>query len=78
MFCLINGTKYDVSQGPESSGSPHVLTLTSSAGTLTGASCEFFRCYGPWAYVTLFRLQGVAGGTETNGGMALNLSLIHI
>lgn len=73
MFCLINGTKYDVSQGPESTGNPHTLTLTSSPGTLTGASCEFFRCYGPWAYVTLFRLQGVAGGTETNGGMALNI-----
>ena len=73
MFCLINGTKYDVSQGPESTGNPHTLTLTSSPGTLTGASCEFFRCYGPWAYVTLFRLQGVAGGTETNGGIALNI-----
>lgn len=73
MFCLINGTKYDVSHGPESTGSPHTLTLTSSAGTLTGASCEFFRTYGPWSYVSLFRLQGVSGGTETNGGMALNI-----
>jgi len=73
MFCIVNGIKYDVTQGPESTGSPHVLTLSASPGTLTGATCEFFRCYGPWAYVTLFRLQGVAGGTETNGGMALNI-----
>lgn len=73
MFCLVNGNYYAVTQGPESTGNASTLTLITSAGTLTGANCEFFRTYGPWAYVTLFRLQGVAGGTETNGGMALNI-----
>lgn len=73
MFCLVNGNYYAVTQGPESTGNASTLTLGTSAGTLTGASCEFFRTYGPWAYVTLFRLQGVAGSTETNGGMALNI-----
>lgn len=73
MFCIINGTKYDVSQGPESTGNPHTISLISSPGTLTNATCEFFRTYGPWSYVSLFRLQGVSGGVETNGGMALNI-----
>lgn len=73
MFCVINGTKYNVTNAPETTGSPHTLYLSSSPGTLTNATCEFFRCYGPFAYVTLFRLQGVGGGVETNGGMALNI-----
>jgi hypothetical protein len=64
---------YPVTQGPETTGNASVITLGSSAGTLTGADCEFFRTYGPWSYVSLFRLQGVAGGTETNGGIALNI-----
>ena len=73
MYAIINGTKYDVSQGPESTGNPSTLTLTSSAGTLTNATVEFYRGYGPWAYVTLFRLQGLGGGVETNGGMAFTI-----
>lgn len=73
MFCIVNGTLYPVTQGPETTGNPSTITLGSSAGTLTGADCEFFRTYGPWSYVSLFRLQGVAGGTETNGGIALNI-----
>lgn len=73
MYCLVNGSYYPVTQGPETTGNASVITLGSSAGTLTGADCEFFRTYGPWSYVSLFRLQGVAGGTETNGGMALNI-----
>ena len=73
MYCLVNGAFYPVTQGPETTGNASVITLGSSAGTLTGADCEFFRTYGPWSYVSLFRLQGVAGGTETNGGIALNI-----
>lgn len=73
MYCLVNGSYYPVTQGPETTGNASVITLGSSAGTLTGADCEFFRTYGPWSYVSLFRLQGVAGGTETNGGIALNI-----
>ena len=73
MYCLVNGTYYPVTQGPETTGNASVITLGSSAGTLTGADCEFFRTYGPWSYVSLFRLQGVSGGTETNGGIALNI-----
>ena len=73
MYCIVNGSYYPVTQGPETTGNASVITLGSSAGTLTGADCEFFRTYGPWSYVSLFRLQGVAGGTETNGGMALNI-----
>ena len=73
MYAIINGTKYDVSQGPESTGNPSTLTLTSSVGALTNATVEFYRGYGPWAYVTLFRLQGLGGGVETNGGMAFTI-----
>lgn len=73
MFCIVNGTLYPVTQGPETTGNPSTITLGSSAGTLVGADCEFFRTYGPWSYVSLFRLQGVAGSTETNGGIALNI-----
>lgn len=73
MYALINGTRYSVSQGPESTGSPSTITLTSSPGTLTNASVEFYRIHGPWAYVTLFRLQGLGGGVETNGGMAFTI-----
>ena len=73
MYCIVNGSYYPVTQGPETTGNASVITLGSSAGTLTGADCEFFRTYGPWSYVSLFRLQGVAGGTETNGGIALNI-----
>ncbi len=73
MFCIVNGTLYPVTQGPETTGNPNTITLGSSAGTLVGADCEFFRTYGPWSYVSLFRLQGVAGSTETNGGIALNI-----
>lgn len=73
MICVVNGTAYNVSQGPESTGSPHTVTLATSPGSLTNVNCEFYRTYGPWSYVTLFRLQGVSGGTETNGGIALNI-----
>lgn len=73
MYAIINGTRYTVTQGPESTGDASTLTLATSAGTLTNADVEFYRGYGPWAYVTLFRLQGLAGGIETNGGMALTV-----
>ena len=72
MYAKVAGTYYNVTQGPELAGA-NKLTLASSAGTLTNVDVEFFRTYGPRSYVTLFRLQGVAGGTETNGGMALNI-----
>ncbi len=73
MYAIINGTRYSVAQGPESTGNPSTITLTSSPGTLTNASVEFYRIHGPWAYVTLFRLQGLGGGVETNGGMAFTI-----
>lgn len=73
MYAIINGTRYTVTQGPETTGNPSTLTLATSAGTLTNADVEFYRGYGPWAYVTLFRLQGLGGGVETNGGMALTV-----
>lgn len=73
MYAIINGTYYNVTNAPETTGSPHTLTLATSAGTLTNATVEFYRGYGPWAYVTLFRLQGLGGGIETNGGMAYNI-----
>lgn len=73
MYAIINGTRYSVAQGPESTGNPSTITLTTSPGTLTNASVEFYRIYGPWAYVTLFRLQGLGGGVETNGGMAFTI-----
>ena len=72
MYAIINGTRYTVSQGPESAG-VNKLVLSASAGVQSNVSIRFFRTYGPWSYVTLFRLQGIAGGTETNGGMALNI-----
>lgn len=72
MYAIINGTRYIVSQGPENAGT-NKLVLSSSAGTQSNVSIRFFRTYGPWSYVTLFRFQGVAGGVETNGGMALNI-----
>lgn len=72
MYAKVAGTYYTVTQGPELAGA-NQLTLSASPGTLTNVDVEFFRTYGPWSYVTLFRLQGVAGGTETNGGMALNI-----
>jgi len=72
MYAIINGTRYTVSQGPESAG-VNKLVLSASAGVQSNVSIRFFRTYGPWSYVTLFRLQGIAGGIETNGGMALNI-----
>lgn len=71
-YAIINGVRYDVAQGPEEAG-PNNLILTTSAGTQTNVPIEFRRCWGPWAYVTLFRLQGLGGGKETNCGMALNI-----
>ena len=72
MYAIINGTRYTVSQGPENAGN-NKLVLSASAGTQSNVSIRFFRTYGPWSYVTLFRFQGIAGGIETNGGMALNI-----
>ena len=72
MYAIINGTRYSVSQGPENAGN-NKLVLSASAGVQSNVSIRFFRTYGPWSYVTLFRFQGIAGGTETNGGMALNI-----
>lgn len=73
MYAIINGVRYNVTQGPETTGNPSTLTLATSAGTLTNATVEFYRGYGPWAYVSLFRLQGLGGGIETNGGMAFTI-----
>lgn len=72
MYAIINGTKYNVSSGPESVGA-NSLTLAVSAGTLSNATIEFRRCWGYWAYVTLLRLQGLGGGIETNCGLYLNI-----
>ena len=72
MTARINGTLYQVTLGPESLNA-NSLTLAASAGTQTNVSCTFKRGYGPWAYVSLFRLQGLAGGYETNGGIYLNI-----
>lgn len=72
MTARINGTLYQVTLGPESLNA-NSLTLAASAGTQTNVPCTFKRGYGPWAYVSLFRLQGLVGGYETNGGIYLNI-----
>lgn len=72
MYAIINGTKYTVALGPESLDANH-LTLSTSAGTQTNVPLVFRRCYGPWAYVSLLRLQGLSGGVETNCGLYLNI-----
>lgn len=72
MYAIINGTRYTVTSGPESLDANH-LTLATSAGVQTNATLVFRRCYGPWAYVSLLRLQGLAGGVETNCGLYLNI-----
>ncbi len=72
MTARINGTLYTVSLGPESLNA-NSLTLATSAGAQTGVTCIFKRGYGPWAYVSLLRLQGLAGGYETSCGMYLNI-----
>lgn len=71
MYAIINGNRYTVTQGPETTGG-FTLTLSSTPGTLTGATIIFRRQYGPWAYNSLIRLQGLAGGKETNCGFMLN------
>ncbi|MBP8282584.1 MAG: hypothetical protein KAX46_01500 [Chromatiaceae bacterium] len=71
MYAVINGTKYTVTAGPES-GTANALTLASSAGTQTGVSIKFYRQYAPWSYVSLLRLQGIAGGKESVGVLSLN------
>lgn len=72
MYAIINGVKYDVTLGPEGL-SANQLQLSGSAGTQTNVPIEFRRCWGPYAYVTLFRLQGLGGGIETNAGLYLNI-----
>lgn len=72
MYAIINGTRHTVSSGPETVGANN-LTLSAPAGTLTGASITFRRCHGPWAYVSLLRLQGLAGGVETTAGLYINI-----
>lgn len=72
MYAIINGTRYTVTSGPESLDANH-LTLATSAGVQTNATLVFRRCYGPWAYVSLLRLQGLGGGVETNCGLYLNI-----
>lgn len=73
MYCLVNGTYYQVASGPETTGDGNKIILYSSAGTQTNASIEYYRVHGPWAYISLFRLQGLGGGIETNGGMMFNI-----
>lgn len=73
MYCLVNGTYYQVTSGPETTGDGNKIILYSSAGTQTNASIEYYRVHGPWAYISLFRLQGLGGGIETNGGMMFNI-----
>ena len=70
-YVFVNGTKYTVTQGPEVVGA-NTLTLGSSPGTLTGATFKYYRQYAPWSYVTLMRLQGIAGGRESNAVMSIN------
>lgn len=72
MYAIINGTRHTVTAGPETVGANN-LTLSAPAGTLTGASITFRRCHGPWAYVSLLRLQGLAGGVETTAGLYINI-----
>lgn len=72
MYALINGVRYPVALGPESVDANHI-TLATSAGTQTGVPIIFRRCYGPWAYISLLRLQGLGGGVETNCGLYLNI-----
>lgn len=72
MYVIINGTKYNVTQGPESLNA-NSLTLATSAGVQTNVPFEFRRCWGYFAYVTLLRLQGLGGGLETNCGLYLNI-----
>lgn len=71
MYAIINGTRYTVTEGPETTGG-FTLTLSSFPGTLTNATLVFRRQYGPWAYNSLIRLQGLIGGKETNCGLMLN------
>lgn len=71
MYAFINGVKYTVTTGPESAGA-NTLILSTSAGTQTGVSIKFYRQYAPWSYVSLLRLQGIAGGKESVGVFSLN------
>lgn len=71
MYAIINGVKYGVTVGPES-GTANTLTLASSAGVQTNVTIKFYRQYGPWSYVSLLRLQGIAGGKETVGVLSIN------
>lgn len=72
MYAIINGTKFNVTQGPESINA-NSLTLATSAGVQTNVSIQFRRCWGYFAYVSLLRLQGLGGGVETNCGLYLNI-----
>lgn len=70
-YVFINGTKYTVTQGPEVAGT-NKLTLSTSAGTLASATFKYYRQYAPWSYVSLFRIQGIAGSRESNAVFSLN------
>jgi hypothetical protein len=70
-YVFLNGIKYAVTAGPEVAGA-NTLTLATTAGTQTNIGFAYYRQYAPWSYVSLMRLQGIAGGKESVGVFSIN------
>ena len=65
----LNGTAYDISNGPLAGGNTWMqCTLSSTPPAPGDYTFDYQRQYGPWAYLAGFRLQGIEG-METNGFM---------